>query len=610
MNDDYPFEFDDKSVKNYKYKGFITTSHYIKVRDGVKIAIDLSLPKKLPPNEKISTVIIQTRYWRAKVFKRPFKWLIGEAEHPKIVKTCTKLGFAVVGVDTRGSGASHGTRPYPYSVEEVKDGADIVNWIISQPWSDGNVVTCGNSYKGGTSELAVTLAHPAIKCAQIKHTPGWDLYAHTAYPGGVFNLKFMQLWSNLGRQLDQTTGKALLEMKPYNPTFAKIAAAIVRGVKPVDTGNEEDNLENIAKIHLVNKHPYDYFEVAKYRDDPMDDEGMIMDNISPFTMKDKFHKLKIPLYTIGSWWDSTTADVTILRFLHLDNPHKAVITDFDHKSIHRASPYFSHKAKAHPNEELQVKDWVKFFKDCIDNKFENKKELYYFTMGEEKWKKTTTWPPENQVKVPWYFNDNNLLSETKPNTETGADDYKVDFTSGTGLRNRWFTLLSLPINYSNREEEDKKLLLYRSKPLEEDMEITGYPIITLHLKTTHDDGMVHVHMEFLDEEDKVHWITDGQFRFMHRKISTDAPPYKILVPYHSFLKKDALPVVPGELMEVKFALHPTSILLHKGARLQVAIGGADKDAFKRYPAEGNPKLTIERNKIQASCIELPIIRKK
>ena len=257
MNTDYPFEFNDNSVKNYKYKGFITTSHYITMRDGIKIAADISLPKELPPNEKIPTALIQTRYWRAKRFKKPFKWLLGEAEHPKIVKTCTKLGFAVVGTDARGTGASHGTRQYPYSDAEVKDGADIVDWIIKQPWSDGNVVTCGNSYKGGTSELAVTLAHPNIKCAMIKHSPSWDLYVHAAYPGGVFNLKFIKLWSNLGRKLDQTSGKALLEMKPYDPTFAKVAAFIVKGVKPVDLENVENSLENIAKIHLGNKHPYD-----------------------------------------------------------------------------------------------------------------------------------------------------------------------------------------------------------------------------------------------------------------------------------------------------------------------------------------------------------------
>ena len=609
MNAYYPFEFDDYSVKKYKYKGFVTTSHYLTMRDGVKIAADLSLPKNLPLNEKIPTVLIQTRYWRAKSFKKPFKWFLGEAEHPKIVKTCTKLGYAVVGIDTRGTGASHGTRLYPYSEAEVMDGADIVNWIISQPWSDGNVVTCGNSYKGGTSELAATLAHPNIKCAMIKHSPSFDLYSCVAYPGGVFNLKFLELWSNLGRQLDQTIGKALLEMKSYNPIFAKVAAFIVKGAKPVDLDSEENSLENIAKIHLNNRHPYDYFKKVTFRDDQMGDDGATMDSISPFIMKEKFDKLKIPLYTMGSWWDSSTADVTIHRFLSLDNPHKAVITDWDHKGLHKGNPFFSHKKKVHPNEEEQVKDWVKFFNDCLENKFENKKELYYFTMGEEKWKKTETWPPVNQVRVPWYFNDGNMLSKTKPNNETGEDDYEVNFDARTGLRNRWFTLLSLPINYSNREEEDQKLLLYRSKPIENDIEITGYPIMTLFLKTTHDDGMVHVHFEFLDEKNVIHWTTDGQFRFLHRKISSDPSPYKLVVPYHTYFSKDALPVIPGELMELNFALFPVSILIPKGSRLQVAIGGADKDAFERYPKEGNPTLSIQRNKMKASFIDIPIIKK-
>ena len=41
----------------------------------------------------------------------------------------------------------------------------------------------------------------------------------------------------------------------------------------------------------------------------------------------------------------------------------------------------------------------------------------------------------------------------------------------------------------------------------------------------------------------------------------------------------------------------------------IAIGGADKDTFARYPEEGTPTITIERNKKNSSLIELPIIKK-
>ncbi|NHI92613.1 MAG: CocE/NonD family hydrolase [Candidatus Lokiarchaeota archaeon] len=608
MNKDYPFEYNDDSVKFPKYNGYITRSCFITMRDGIKIAADVSLPKNLAFQEKIPTVLIQTRYWRAYRFRAPFKWLIKEAEDPKIVKILTSRGFAVCGIDVRGTGASYGNRSYPFSDIEIQDGADIIDWIISQSWSDGNVVTCGNSYKGATAELTATLNHPAIKCVLCKHNP-WDFYLHAAFPGGVFNEKFIQLWSNLGKALDQTTGAALKEMKSYNTLMAKLGPIIVKGVNPVEKDDKQSTLKIVANIHTRNNYPIDYFERIKTRDDPMDDEGHTIDSISIFTQKDKIEKLNIPFYTWSSWWDSTTANATIYRFLYFKNPQKAVIGDWDHKALHRANPFFSHKNTAKPIKDDQIIDWVKFYKDCLNDNFGDKKVLYYYTMGEEKWKRTTIWPPKNQEMTSWYLNKNNLLTKEKPKDEHGVDKYAVNYDVTTGIRNRWYTLLSVPIFYPDREEQDKKLLTYTSEPLEEDIEITGHPEITLFLKTTHKDGFVCVYLEFIDENNKIHWITDGQLHFIHRKISSESPPYQIFEPYHSFKRKDVLPVVPNELMEIKFALYPTSILLRRGYRIKLALSGADKDTFAREPQNGMPILTIERNTIKSSLIKIPIIKK-
>ena len=609
MTNNYPFEYNDESVKEPKFKGYTTRSQYIKLKDGIKIAADLYLPKELQSNKKVTTVLAQTRYWRAYNLRIPFKWIIKEPRKPKIVKSLTSLGLGIVWVDVRGTGASEGTRPYPFSDIEIQDGREIIDWIISQQWSDGNVVTYGNSYAGVTSELATSLGHPAIKAAVIKHNP-WDFYLHAVFPGGCFNEKFITLWSNLGRGLDQTKGKAVLEMKAYNPTFARIALLAIKSVKPVEIHEKMKNLEKIAKIHENNGYPIDYFEKVKSRDDTINELGVTINSISIFSKKDKIEKANVPLYTWGSWQDSTTANSTILRFINFSNPQKAIISDWCHRDKNRANPYFNYKAPADPNQEKQVQDWVKFYKDCVNNEFNSKKVLYYYTMGEEKWKKTNKWPPDNQKMKRWFLNENNELTSFEPQNESGADDYTVNYEITTGKRNRWYTLFSLPIKYPNREIEDKKLLVYNSAPLKDDIEVTGAPIITFLMKSTHEDGMICVHFEFIDEKGKVHWITDGQLRFIHRKISSDTPPYKTIIPYHTYKREDILPLIPDEIAEIKFALYPTSILLKSGSIMRIAISGADKDTFARYPEEGTPTLTIERNKKNSSFIEIPIIHKE
>jgi hypothetical protein len=520
----------------------------------------------------------------------------------------TRYGLAVVTVDARGTGASYGSQQYPFSEEEVEDGGDIVDWITTQSWSNGNVVTCGNSYAGATAELTLTLNHPAVKCAVIKQNP-WDFYQHSLCPGGCFNSGFIGYWSKLGKALDQTHGKALLVFKPINPLFAIIAYLVVKGVKLILSGKSDNILKTVARIHAENKYPVDYAEIVKFRDDVINEKGITIDHISTFNYKEKIEKLNVPLYCRGSWQDSTTADMIISRFLNFKNPQKAIIGDWDHGALHRANPYYPSKAPASLSLKDKIKDWVRFYNDCLNNKFNLKRELYYYTMGEEKWKKTSTWPPLNQIKEKWYLSNNNKLSLSSPRDESGQDKYEVNFQATTGIRNRWYTLLSLPIKYPNRKKEDKKLLTYTSDPLKEDLEITGHPIFTIFISSTHEDGMICAYLEFINKKGNIFWITDGQIRLVHRKISSKIPPYKLVVPYHSFKKEDYSPMIPGKIAEITFALYPTSILMRRGSRIRLSLSAADKDTFARYPESGNPTITVERNKIYSSFIELPIIKK-
>ena len=79
-------------------------------------------------------------------------------------------------------------------------------------------------------------------------------------------------------------------------------------------------------------------------------------------------------------------------------------------------------------------------------------------------------------------------------------------------------------------------------------------------------------------------------------------------PYHSLKKQDAQPLIPGEVAEITFDLYPISVLIKKGQRLRLAIAGADKDVFAPIAGCEAPEITLERNSVCASCIDLPIIQ--
>ncbi|MFX0102661.1 MAG: CocE/NonD family hydrolase [Candidatus Hodarchaeota archaeon] len=609
MDKNSPFDLEKINSLEYKYEGYETSSHHIEMRDGVFIAADVLVPKGLPDGEKITTVLHLTRYWRAKAYNPPFNLLMKEPFDPQIARELTAHGYAFILMDVRGTGASSGTRPYPISKEEILDGNEIMDWIIAQEWSDGNVVLYGNSYSAMIAECVVSLNHPALKAVICKHDP-WDIYDHAAFPGGCFNNKFLGYWSELGKGLDTTKGVALKAFLPVYLLNGILGPLAVKGVKPVEPVNCKVSLEEVAKIHEGNNYPHDYMGVAEFKDDPITADGTSFNDISIFSYKEEIEKSKLPLYTVGSWFDSASADIVIARFLTYGNPQRAIIGDWDHKKLHRASPFHSHHESYELKRLEQIKDWKLFYDECLTGQFKNEKILYYYTMGAERWNETRTWPPENQVEQPWYLNPHHCLSLEIPGDDEGTDYYKVDYNIGTGIRNRWYSLLSLPIKYPRRKSQDERMLAYTSEPLPEDIEITGHPVVILFLSTTHEDGMVVVYLEFIDEKGKIHVITEGQLRFMHRKISSSKPPYAVTFPYHSFKKKDALPVKSGEMMELTFALFPTSILLKKGYKIRISIGGADKDNFARYPVDGDPTLSIYRSKVNPSRIILPIVRVK
>ncbi|GAF74168.1 unnamed protein product, partial [marine sediment metagenome] len=181
------------------YQGVSIQSFYIPMRDGVKIAIEVVLPENLPPGEKIPALLTQTRYWRAMELRAPFKWFLSADQLSPDFKDFspffTNRGYALVSVDVRGTGASFGTWPYPWPEDSVKDAAEIVDWIVKQPWSNGSIGGFGISYIGTTAELLPVVDNPAVK-AVIPMFNHPDAYIDIAFPGGVLNERFMKDWGN------------------------------------------------------------------------------------------------------------------------------------------------------------------------------------------------------------------------------------------------------------------------------------------------------------------------------------------------------------------------------------------------------------------------------
>jgi putative CocE/NonD family hydrolase len=586
-------------------RGRTTQSVYIPMRDGVRLAAEVVLPKGIPAGAKIPALLAQTRYWRSFELKGPLKRLIApEAIDPHFRgfrPFFTSHGYALIIVDVRGTGASFGTWPHPWHRDSIEDGRDIVDWIIAQPWSSGRVGAYGISYLGTTAELLMVHNHEAVKAVipMFSHPDG---YLDRAFPGGIFDDRFIKVWSDMDESLDANIVPS---------EFGTLAGIFVKGVKPVDDDGRQ-LLEAAVREHAANSNTYRLAQAITYRDEPHPEVAYCVDDATVHQFKEEIAHSNTVTCGWGSWMDSATADAVLRRFLTFDNAQMAVIGAWEHGGRFNASPYRAKDALGNPPLSGQWQEMLRFFdaylKD-IDNGVRDQKKLFYYTMGEEKWKKTDIWPPQGTLMQVWYLTEDRTLSPEMPQANSGADAYKVDFEASTGECNRWWEMAvreNKSVTYPDRAREDQRLLTYTSPPLDQDMEITGYPVITLYVTSTETDGAFFVYLEDVDEAGRVTYVTEGQLRAIHRKVSSETSPYNLLVPYHSFKMEDGMMLVPGEITQITFGLHPTSVLIKKGHCIRISIAGHDQGTFTRIPAQGFPEITVARNRNHASFVELPV----
>lgn len=122
------------------------------------------------------------------------------------------------------------------------------------------------------------------------------------------------------------------------------------------------------------------------------------------------------------------------------------------------------------------------------------------------------------------------------------------------------------------------------------------------------DAAVFVYLEDVAPDGTVTYVTEGQLRALHRKVSTKPAPHWQAGPYRSFRREDAALLPPGEPVELAIELLPTSYLFKAGHRVRIAIAGADAGHFARVPADDTivPRFQVFHDRTRPSRIRLPV----
>nr|WP_218681008.1 CocE/NonD family hydrolase [Rhodococcus qingshengii] len=128
--------------------------------DGTVLGADVFLPDTGTPSQVIMTMGPYGKGRRFQDETHTSRWHRLVDEHPEILAASpceymtyetvdpqlwTVAGYAVVRVDSRGTGTSPGHLEI-CSPQETADYYDAIEWTGTQPWSTGKVGLCGISY--------------------------------------------------------------------------------------------------------------------------------------------------------------------------------------------------------------------------------------------------------------------------------------------------------------------------------------------------------------------------------------------------------------------------------------------------------------------------------
>lgn len=286
------------------------------MRDGCRIAVDAWVPDGL--DRPCPVILLLTPYYRR------FNVLLdtGADAIPntgQFVRYLGARGYPVVVADVQGTGASFGTRDSFRSPKERDDSAEIADWIVTQPWCDGQIGATGISYVGAARDFLANTGHPTVKAIAPLFAV-WDTYADNYFPGGIPLTQLLRAYGDLAIATDQDR-RELLRTYPYysDPSLA--------GPHPVDEDADGGLLRKALQEHRGNFRPQDFMTEFRFREEALPyDPSVSSATFSPYSYSPAIRG-DVAILAMSGWYDGAGyANGAISRYLTLrDNPRHLVL---------------------------------------------------------------------------------------------------------------------------------------------------------------------------------------------------------------------------------------------------------------------------------------------
>ena len=530
---------------------------FVPMCDGARLATSVFLPKGRRP---CPVVLVRTAYNRLGPVGG---WADG----------LVRSGIGFVSQDTRGRYDSDGVH-VPF-VGEDRDGYDTLDWIVAQPWSNGNVGMMGDSYLAIVQMLLAPLQHPALKAINPRFMSG-DLWRQAYYCDGAFSLALV--WSWLCLEVGARTTKAVLT--PRLDLDALLLSL------PLQSLDERAGVGVIpAYRNYAAHHARDAFW-----------QGM--------PVREHMDRYNVPALLTAGWFDYYPNETfrnyeALMRGAatpELARSHRVIVGPWTH-GINAATRLgqLDFGAEALRENDSSTR-WLTCMLEGRPAEEFQRAPIRLFIMGANRWRDEQEWPLARTVFTDYYLDSDGVANtlygdgrlSTQPAARECADRYTYDPANpvrtlggnhSVGPYNPGLYDMCLPGPYDQRSNERRDdVLVYTGDVLDQDLEVTGPVVVRLLASTSAPDTDFVARLCDVYPDGRSMNVTEGVLRGRFRRRVWDRPE----------------PLTPGTALEWEIHLQPTAQVFLAGHRIRLQITSSNFPLWDRNLNTGGDPATETR----------------
>jgi putative CocE/NonD family hydrolase len=486
----------------------------IEMDDGVKLGATIAVPSEDGQNPlpgRFPVVVGMTPYSR--------NGLCG-CLPPDFFATRGMVGAVV---DVRGTGGSGGNLEGNFfSPREARDSYEVIEYLGTQPYSNGKVGMAGGSYLGITQYLAAEQRPPHLAAI----TPAVaisDLYREGYTHGGVPNFFF-------DTQYIAVQGGPGAAGANNDPSLLADTLAAKAGQSAVGT---------IAFDYLARPNDDDF-----YRDrSPIYDAG----------------KIEVPTLILGGWRDGLLrgAPEMYRRLARRKGVETRLYVDpCTHKGCGAPFAPFTAGEGVYDSSAL-VFEFLQ--KHLAGVPAPNRPRVEYYVQGRHEYAQATSWPPRR-------------TRYKRVRLGSGEQEFVTNPAAGFSMAfDRFGTVAGSPYVPTDQRLEGPQGITFRTAALEKPMSLAGPLALHLVASSTATDTDWHAKISDVAPDGSESIITDGALRASHRAL--DRRRSIRGRPYHPHTNPQ--PIEPGRFYEYEVEIWPTAYELAEGHRLQLRLTSTD-----------------------------------